>query len=37
MLTLDRKSQSDQKRDRTVRIRKPMLEKKHKKRRKMGT
>ena len=37
MLTLNNKGQSDQKRDRTVKIRKLMLERKYKKRRKMGT
>ena len=37
MLTLNNKSQNDQKRDRTVKAQKPMLKKKHKKRRKIGT
>ena len=37
MSTLNNGNQSDQKRDRTIRTRKLMLEKKHKKRRKMGT
>ena len=32
MSTLDNKSQSNQKRDRTVKAQEPMLEKKHKKR-----
>ena len=33
----DNKSQNNQKRDRTVKTRKPILKKKHKKRRKIGT
>ena len=37
MLTLNNKSQNDQKQDRTVKTRKLMVEKKYKKRRKMGT
>ena len=37
MLTLNSGGQSDQKRDRTVKTREPVLEKKHKKRRKIGT
>ena len=37
MSTLNNKSQNNQKRNRTVKARKPMLEKKHKKRRKIGT
>ena len=37
MLTLNNGSQNDQKQDQTVKARKPMLEKKYKKRRKMGT
>ena len=37
MLILNNKNQSNQERDRTVKARKPMLKKKHKKRRKMGT
>ena len=37
MLTLNNKGQNNQKRDQTVKIREPMLKKKHKKRRKIGT
>ena len=37
MSTLDNGSQSDQKRDRTVKTREPVLKGKYKKRRKMGT
>ena len=37
MSTPDNGNQSNQKRDRTVKTRKPMLKGKHKKRRKMGT
>ena len=37
MLILNNKSQNDQKQNRTVKARKPILEKRHKKHRKMGT
>ena len=37
MLTLNSKSKNNQKRDRTVKTRKPVLKGKYKKRRKMGT
>ena len=37
MLILNNESQNNQKRNRTVKARELMLEKKHKKRRKMGT
>ena len=37
MLTLNSKGQNNQERDRTVKVRELILEKKYKKRRKMGT
>ena len=37
MSTLNSGSQNDQKRDRTVKTRKPILKRRYKKRRKMGT